>query len=1088
MVGGVMSLTKKFTILFIILSIVLSFNFSFKSTNAQERDVVQIGVIGTMREDYIGAFSLIWANTVESDFKSELSFPMQGMKFKNGFLYVLDTSYGRIHVFDKNLKHIKVIGELGYGEGKLQYPSDIDVDNLGNIYVADFFNNYVVKFSPNGDVLLQFGEEGNDNGKFNGPSGIAVSQDGKIYVSDQLNSRIQVFDSDGKFLNLIKTDEIGNPEGLTIDKDGFLWVVDAKSCKVFKLDKDGKVLSSFGGKGGGDNQFVYPFDVEVTDNYIYVVDRGLGTPLNPSIKKFDKNGNFVLKIGKRGTKVPLQPGEFLTPAGVAVDDDENVYTFDAGYFYGPGNPFGWPRTTRLTVFDKNGNVKNKIDYDPQEDGRLINPISVSVDSTGNIWVAHWANFSDVGEIAIFNSDGKFLKKIRGISEDKPFGAIGGVLCGKNEVYVSSGIESAPISVFDLQGNFLRVLENCKDTILQPYQMAFDSKGRLWVVTRNFMVYAISPKDGTILKEFQIKGEANAIAVDSNNNIYVATFDHYVDVYDENGKLLRKIGKGGGRAIEKFWFPTGVAVDKEGVIYVADTENGRIQMFKSDGTFLSSTPRGFYELAHLFIAQDGMIYAADLFHNVVRIISPFGEKLQDYAFSLTSDAIEKSTRPGQEISFNLTISNKGAKSDVYEISITSDVYDWKVDIPKEINLNSKEKRSFEIKILPPSKAKIGDELKIDIQVKSKGDPTLIKTISIKVIIATKTKLYVEKTLADLNSSFEVNINIEEVENLYGFGFTLTYDKDYLDFEDVVEGNFLKKDGVSTLFLKNINKEKAEIIVGVSRTGKVLGISGSGNLIKFKFKAVTLGKTELKITNLVLKDPDLNEIKANLEINEIEIVEPDKNPPTLSVSIPTEVKTPQLEIIGKVTDQSGVKYLKINGRDVQIKEDGSFKYTLTLAEGTNKITIEAEDNRGNKLVKEYYVNYIRKIVLKLQIGNKIMYVNDTPQEIDVPPQIIEGRTLLPIRWVAEPLGAIVGWDPNEKKVTVTFKDTTIELWIGKNIARVNGVNTPIDPNNPKVVPMVISGRTMLPVRFVAENLGCKVDWDPQTKTVTITYPKD
>ncbi|MCX8094746.1 MAG: copper amine oxidase N-terminal domain-containing protein [Caldisericia bacterium] len=63
--------------------------------------------------------------------------------------------------------------------------------------------------------------------------------------------------------------------------------------------------------------------------------------------------------------------------------------------------------------------------------------------------------------------------------------------------------------------------------------------------------------------------------------------------------------------------------------------------------------------------------------------------------------------------------------------------------------------------------------------------------------------------------------------------------------------------------------------------------------------------------------------------------------------------------------------------------------------------------------------------------------------------------------------------------------MELWIGEKIARVNGINTPIDPNNPKVVPMIIQGRTMLPVRFVAENLGCKVEWESTTKTVTIIY---
>ncbi|HQO99804.1 MAG TPA: stalk domain-containing protein, partial [Caldisericia bacterium] len=965
--------------LLLILFMILSFT-SLKFSNAQERNIAQIGVVGVMPDDYIGSFTLEWANTVESDFKSELSFPMQGMKFKNGLLYVLDTSYGRVHILDKNLNHIKVIGELGYFDGKLQYPSDLDVDENGNIYVADFFNNYVVKFSNEGEVLLQIGEEGTEEGKFNGPSGIAVSKSGLIYVSDQLNSRIQVFDKDGKFVRSIKSSDLPNPEGLTFDEEDNLWVVEVKNCKIFKLDTDGNIIFSFGGKGGEENQFVYPFDVEVKGDFVYVVDRGLGAPINPCIKKFDKNGNFVLKIGVRGTRVPLKPGEFLTPTGIAVDDEENIYTFDAGYFHGTGNPFGWPRTTRLTVFDKNGNFKNKIDYDPFAEGRLINPISVSVDSSGNIWVAHWANFGDYGEIVIFNSEGKFLKNITGISEDKPFAAIGGVLCSKNEVYVSSGIDEAPVAVFDLQGNFLRVLENCKDTILLPYQMAFDKQGRLWVVSSNYMIYSVSSVDGTIYKEFKINGEANAIAVDDSGDIYVATFDHYVEVYDSNGNLLRKIGKGGGRELEKFWFPTGVAVDKDGVVYVSDTENGRIQMFKSDGTFLGSTPRGYYELAHMFIGADGYIYAADLFHNVVRIISPFGEKLVDYAFSITSDAIEKISKPGQEVSFNLTLNNKGVKDDIYNISVVSDTYDWEVIFPEKLTVTTQGKIDFEIRILPPSIAKIGDELKIDLLITSNGDPTLTKTISLKVILATRTKILIEKTVVDLNSELEVKIKVNDVANLYGFGFTLKYDKEYLDLIDVVEGDFLKKDGVATLFLKNIDKEKGVVIIGVSRISKVNGVSGDGTLLIAKFKALKIGKVKLDLSDVVFKDPELNQLRFSLEINEVEI-------------------------------------------------------------------------------------YSKKIVLMLQIGNLNMYVNDNPQQIDVPPTIVEGRTLLPIRWVAEPLGAEVGWDGDEKKVTVTLKNTTIELWIGKNIAKVNGVDTPIDPDNPKVVPMIISGRTMLPVRFVA-----------------------
>jgi len=84
--------------------------------------------------------------------------------------------------------------------------------------------------------------------------------------------------------------------------------------------------------------------------------------------------------------------------------------------------------------------------------------------------------------------------------------------------------------------------------------------------------------------------------------------------------------------------------------------------------------------------------------------------------------------------------------------------------------------------------------------------------------------------------------------------------------------------------------------------------------------------------------------------------------------------------------------------------------------------------------------------------------------------------------------VYWDNKDRKVTIVLKDISIELWIGKNMAKVNGSYKFIDPDNPNVVPIIKEGRTMLPIRFVAENLGCDVKWDGATKTVTITYPKE
>jgi hypothetical protein len=116
---------------------------------------------------------------------------------------------------------------------------------------------------------------------------------------------------------------------------------------------------------------------------------------------------------------------------------------------------------------------------------------------------------------------------------------------------------------------------------------------------------------------------------------------------------------------------------------------------------------------------------------------------------------------------------------------------------------------------------------------------------------------------------------------------------------------------------------------------------------------------------------------------------------------------------------------------------------------------------------------------------MTVNGDRVAIDVAPQIVEGRTLLPIKWVAEPLGATVSWDAGDRRVTVSLGSTTIELWIGKSQARVNGKPVAIDPQNTKVVPLIVSGRTMLPVRFVSEQLGADVGWDGSTRTVTVTY---
>ncbi len=127
----------------------------------------------------------------------------------------------------------------------------------------------------------------------------------------------------------------------------------------------------------------------------------------------------------------------------------------------------------------------------------------------------------------------------------------------------------------------------------------------------------------------------------------------------------------------------------------------------------------------------------------------------------------------------------------------------------------------------------------------------------------------------------------------------------------------------------------------------------------------------------------------------------------------------------------------------------------------------------------------MALKFVIGDAGFWANNHQLDMDAAPVINEGRTFLPIRYVAENLGADLNWDSAEQKAIISSNGNTIELWIGRNSARVNGSAVQIDPDNANVTPILTSGgRTLLPLRFIAEQLGCNVQWDPSTQEVLIT----
>jgi len=126
--------------------------------------------------------------------------------------------------------------------------------------------------------------------------------------------------------------------------------------------------------------------------------------------------------------------------------------------------------------------------------------------------------------------------------------------------------------------------------------------------------------------------------------------------------------------------------------------------------------------------------------------------------------------------------------------------------------------------------------------------------------------------------------------------------------------------------------------------------------------------------------------------------------------------------------------------------------------------------------------------LQVRSKEMFHNLFSIQLDAPPIIVNDRTLVPLRAIAEAFNAQVNWNPDTKQVTVKIDDKTILLTIGNPKATVNGQTVYIDPQNPQVVPIISNSRTMVPLRFIAETMGATVDWDPVFKNIRIYYEEE
>ena len=177
--------------------------------------------------------------------------------------------------------------------------------------------------------------------------------------------------------------------------------------------------------------------------------------------------------------------------------------------------------------------------------------------------------------------------------------------------------------------------------------------------------------------------------------------------------------------------------------------------------------------------------------------------------------------------------------------------------------------------------------------------------------------------------------------------------------------------------------------------------------------------------------------------------------------------------KATPDSGYQLDKVTVKDkdnsnVKLTKVNDNEYTFTMPKG--KVSVDAtfvqkdaaDDNSAAEKSK----------VIKLQIGSRIVNVDNEAVIYDAAPVIRNDRTLVPIRIVTETLGGKIDWNGVTKEVTLNIDGKEIKMTIGKTLEKYG------------VAPVIIDGRTFVPVRFVADELGATVAWDDATKTVTIT----
>jgi hypothetical protein len=286
--------------------------------------------------------------------------------------------------------------------------------------------------------------------------------------------------------------------------------------------------------------------------------------LSRRVEKFSKAGTPLLGWGGFGNG----PGQFEFPYGIAVDPSGTVFVVDVN-------------THRVERFTSAGVYLGEFGSEGSGNGQLQDPRAVAVDGLGHVYVADTYNH----RVQKFTSAGAYL------------GQWGGSGTGAGQFSLPSGI-------------------------------AVDTRGDVYVAdTYNHRLQKFDG-NGNFLRQWGALGTGegqfsypSGVSVDASGNVYVAdTTNHRIQRFTSTGAFVVAWGSEGNGPYGQFQFPQGVAVDPKGDIHVADTNNGRIQVYRNRWTGPHETiglfggpgtGNGlFSDIRGIAVSRDGFVFVAD----------------------------------------------------------------------------------------------------------------------------------------------------------------------------------------------------------------------------------------------------------------------------------------------------------------------------------------------------------------------------------------------------------------------------------------------------------------------------------------------